>query len=118
MLSEEQLQKFKEKILQEKARLEKDLAGFADKTSEGDYDARYVDYGDTDEDNAEEYRQHEINLSLEKKLESALKDVLDALDRIEKGTYGICEGSGQEIQLKRLEAYPAARYCMEYADKK
>ena len=43
-----------------------------------------------------------------------LRDVIDALDRIERGTYGICEGSGRLIPMKRLEAFPSARYCIEY----
>ena len=43
-----------------------------------------------------------------------LRDVIDALDRIERGTYGICEGSGQPIPKKRLEAFPSARFCIEY----
>ena len=45
-----------------------------------------------------------------------LRDVMDALLRIEKGTYGICEGSGKPIPLKRLEAFPSARYCVEYQE--
>ncbi len=38
-----------------------------------------------------------------------------ALDRIENGTYGICEGTGQPIPKERLEAIPWARYCAAYA---
>jgi len=38
-----------------------------------------------------------------------------ALDRIENGTYGICEGTGQPIPKERLEAMPWARYCATYA---
>ncbi len=43
-----------------------------------------------------------------------LRDIMDALDRIDQGTYGICEGSGKLIPKKRLEAFPSARYCVEY----
>lgn len=45
-----------------------------------------------------------------------LRDVLDALDRIKSGAYGICEGSGKTIPKKRLEAFPSARYCVEYQE--
>jgi len=38
-----------------------------------------------------------------------------ALDRIENGTYGVCEGTGQPIPKERLEAIPWARYCATYA---
>jgi DnaK suppressor protein len=44
-----------------------------------------------------------------------LAEVDDALQRIEDGTYGICEGTGMPIPKERLEAIPWARYCVEYA---
>ena len=34
-------------------------------------------------------------------------------DRIESGTYGICEKTGQPIPLERLEAVPWARFTLE-----
>lgn len=43
-----------------------------------------------------------------------LEEVEAALRRIEKGTYGICEGTGKPISLARLRAVPYARYCVEY----
>lgn len=116
MLTEDQLHDFEQKLLAEKKQLEHELASFADKQAGGDYKTRYEDFGDEDDDNAEEYRQHEIQLSLEKKLESALNDVQDALKRIDTGTYGTCEVCGEAIKLERLEVYPAARFCMTHAN--
>lgn len=43
----------------------------------------------------------------------ALVEVDHALKRIDAGTYGICEISGQPIPRERLEALPAARYTIE-----
>lgn len=37
----------------------------------------------------------------------------DALDRIKKGTFGICVNCQKKIQKKRLEAVPWARHCIE-----
>jgi len=37
-----------------------------------------------------------------------LAKINDALDRIEEGTYGYCEETGEEIGIKRLEARPVA----------
>jgi RNA polymerase-binding transcription factor DksA len=37
----------------------------------------------------------------------------DALKRIEKGTYGVCENCGSKIPARRLEAYLAARLCVQ-----
>lgn len=43
-----------------------------------------------------------------------LYEIDQALQRIKDGTYGICEGTGKPIPKKRLEVFPAARYCVEY----
>ena len=40
-----------------------------------------------------------------------------ALVRIEKGTYGVCEDCGGKIPVKRLEAFLAARLCIECKSK-
>ena len=42
-----------------------------------------------------------------------LQNVADALRRIENRTYGVCEGCETPIPKKRLEVFPAARYCIE-----
>jgi RNA polymerase-binding transcription factor DksA len=41
----------------------------------------------------------------------------DALKRIEKGTYGTCESCSLKIPPRRLQAYLAARYCVECKSK-
>jgi DnaK suppressor protein len=43
----------------------------------------------------------------------ALKDIDEALERLDQGTYGICEECGEEIGEKRLQAIPFALYCLE-----
>jgi DnaK suppressor protein len=42
-----------------------------------------------------------------------LRQVEEALARIENGTYGKCLDCGREIETARLEAVPWARYCLE-----
>lgn len=42
-----------------------------------------------------------------------LRDVENALRRIELGTYGVCEECGRPIGYERLMAYPTARRCLE-----
>jgi RNA polymerase-binding transcription factor DksA len=44
--------------------------------------------------------------------QASIVDVLDAIRRIERGTYGICELTGQPIEAERLRAIPWARYSM------
>lgn len=44
-----------------------------------------------------------------------LREIEEALSRIESRTYGICEATGTRITKARLRACPWARYCTEYA---
>lgn len=44
---------------------------------------------------------------------ASMKEVDAALDRIEKGTFGVCESCGKQIQVERLEARPVARLCLD-----
>ena len=46
-----------------------------------------------------------------------LREINEALERIEQGTYGICQGTGERIAKARLEATPWTPYCVEYARK-
>ncbi len=55
------------------------------------------------------------NKALSDHLELRLKEVNDALKRIEDKTYGICEVCQKEIPLERLKANPAASTDMEHA---
>ena len=45
-----------------------------------------------------------------------LHEVLEALRRIERGTYGICEITGEPIEEKRLQAIPWARFSFAGQD--
>ena len=45
-----------------------------------------------------------------------LRDIDDALQRIEEGTYGICDGKGEQIPIARLKAIPWTRYCVKCAE--
>jgi RNA polymerase-binding transcription factor DksA len=56
--------------------------------------------------------------ALAAKLRETLADVERALQKIDEGTYGTCERCGQAIAEARLEAMPAARYCINCASKK
>jgi DnaK suppressor protein len=58
----------------------------------------------------------EFTLGLMDSERKLIAEIDDALDRIEEGTYGICEGSGKPIPEDRLKAIPWAKYCVEYAN--
>ncbi|MGO8686356.1 MAG: TraR/DksA family transcriptional regulator [Candidatus Dormibacteria bacterium] len=54
----------------------------------------------------------ELDSSVELRMRSELAEVEAALRRLDGGRYGLCEVCGGEIAEARLEAMPAARYCV------
>jgi len=63
-------------------------------------------------DEAANIYNKQVLLSLNENERMRLKEVDESLDRIENGTYGICEECGGPISLKRLEVRPVAKYCV------
>jgi DnaK suppressor protein len=61
--------------------------------------------------------EQELTLGLLENETELLREVNDALDRIERGTFGRCEECGQEIPAERLNIVPYARYCVRCARK-
>jgi DnaK suppressor protein len=51
-------------------------------------------------------------------LSDTLEDIKVALQKLDDGTYGRCEGCGGSIAEARLEAMPAARLCITCASKR
>lgn len=112
------IEKMKQDLLKEQANLRKQLESFAEPNENvpDDYNTKYIDIGTSDEENATEVEQYSNQLSVEKGLESSLAEVDEALERIEKGTYGKCDKCGKEIPEQRLEAHPAAKVCVNCSD--
>jgi len=52
-------------------------------------------------------------LRLRSREQKLLKKIDDALDRIDNGTFGICDECGMEINIRRLEARPVTTLCIE-----
>jgi RNA polymerase-binding transcription factor DksA len=113
------LEHFKNLLLEEQKRLEEELSSLGQKNPDNssDWEASVSDYEEDDADptmQADAIEELESNSAVLEELEIQLKDVKDALVKIEDGTYGICEVSGHQIEEGRLEANPAARTCMEH----
>jgi RNA polymerase-binding transcription factor DksA len=49
-------------------------------------------------------------------LETRYRNVVRALEKIEAGTFGLCEISGEPIEEARLNANPAARTCVAHRE--
>jgi DnaK suppressor protein len=63
-------------------------------------------------DEAANIYNKQILLSLNENERMRLREVDESLDRMENGTYGICEECEGPIGLKRLEVRPVAKYCV------
>jgi DnaK suppressor protein len=59
----------------------------------------------------------ELNLARRDRVESRIAELEHALERLEEGSYGICESCGKPIDLERLEALPQTELCIECARK-
>jgi len=59
--------------------------------------------------------EQEFTLGLLESERVLLAEIDDALLRIQKGTYGVCLGTGEPIGKARLTAKPWAKYGIEYA---
>src|SRR5271163_4248107 len=85
--------------------------GFANEGDTGlSYDSNFADSSQVTAERGEAER-------LATELQEALDEVEAALQRLEAGSYGRCEGCGKPIGTPRLEAMPAARFCIADAAK-
>lgn len=71
--------------------------------------AKYDDLGEA----ASEDTQTSLSFVAASATHDMLGEVLDAIRRIEQGTFGVCERTGQPIEPERLEAIPWARYSLQ-----
>ena len=61
---------------------------------------------------ADKFEEQTTNEGVLDTLESRLKEITDALEKVEKGTYGVCSKCGKKIEEEKLLANPAATTCM------
>ena len=66
-------------------------------------------------DAASETYERELDEGLEEDAQAQLREVDDALARIEDGTYGTCTACGKKIPAERLEAIPWTKLCIDDA---
>jgi DnaK suppressor protein len=59
--------------------------------------------------------EQEFTLNLVEKDRQLLREINNALVKIQNGTYGLCEGTQKPISKQRLEFVPWAKYSIEYA---
>ena len=69
------------------------------------YDNHPADLG------SETFEQEKLMTLRNQQLEY-LADIRDSLNRIDRGTYGICVYCGADIGFERLDSYPTAKLCI------
>lgn len=74
------------------------------------YSQHHADEGSDDFDRT-------ISLEVTNKEFSILRQIDRALEKIEEGTYGVCDITGEEIPLARLEAIPYATMTVKAQEK-
>ncbi len=107
---------FKEKLNEELLLVERELQeiGAKNPSNQSDWEAQgnSLDIDTADETEvADKMEELGNNTAVLSSLETKLKDIKDALEKIENDNYGICEISGEMIEEERLIANPAARTC-------
>jgi RNA polymerase-binding protein DksA len=112
-LDQKILAELKNKLILEKNRIAEELNRIGKPTTEaGDFSTNFNEIGTDEDDNASEVEEYTDNLALEASLEKQLKEILEALERMDSGTYGKCANCDADIPLERLQAYPAAKMCI------
>lgn len=110
-MNKRDLKKFEKMLLAERDRLTGSIKSIEDAS-------RYESGRDNSGDLSSYAESGTDNFELETALNIAsgeshwLSEVSEALDRIQSGTFGICEGCEKEIPRKRLEAFPSAKFCV------
>lgn len=113
-ITPEILAELKEALNKEKNRIQTELDRIGKPTTEaGDYETKFSEIGTGEDENASEMEEYTDNIALEANLEKQLKDILEALEKMETETYGTCENCNAEIPIERLRAYPAAKTCIK-----
>ena len=117
-LTEQQKQKLKRSLLDEEKKIVTQLKTFTiyDKSDPGGFRTKISDEEDSgrsDEDNIQDRVVYTNKSAAEDVLEGRLKEIRNALDRIDRDEYGLCEECGKLILARRLEYNPAARLCIK-----
>ncbi len=115
-LTEDDLRHFEQRLLEERARIMREMGHFEDtllkvnpRDSAGDVGGYSFHMADAGTDSME----REISFDIASKEGRLMREIDDALRRIYNGAYGVCEASGQNIPRARLEALPWARYTVQ-----
>lgn len=116
-LTAAELREFQRLLLAKRAELAGDVSHLSDEVAhrEGEGAGRQssmpIHMADLGTDNWE----HEFTLGLIANERALIREIDEALARIDQNTYGVCLATHKKISKARLRAKPWARYCIDYA---
>lgn len=121
MLNDTDTNAFKKGLETERVFLETELSklGKRDPSNPNDWvPAKLSDdaFGADRNDNADIFEEMQDANATMNELEGRLNMVNRALEKMDAGTYGVCEVSGEDIEIERLKANPAAVTCIKHMD--
>jgi DnaK suppressor protein len=109
---------FRTMLLEERERVQKAIANLRD-DHPGSLDEEVEEIAATSDNHLGETASatlgREIDYTLGENSEQVLSEIDAALERVEKGTYGICVKCGKTIPPERLEVHPWASLCIDDA---
>jgi DnaK suppressor protein len=105
-MTKEILENYKNKLLHERLLITREIKDFEKPVNFG----TDIDHGDEKTDEAEELSNR---FGEENDLKKRLDEIDAALEKIEKGSYGVCETCGGEIETEVLDIDPESRLCKE-----
>lgn len=109
-LKKAELMKFKKRLEEMRAQLTQSLRGTADEVKTPD---ETMGYSQHQADQGTDDFGRTISLEVTTREFGILKQIDRALEKIEDGTYGLCDVTGEEIPLARLEAVPYANMTVK-----
>lgn len=109
-LSKKELEKFKEKL----ESLKGEISGTVKNVSlDIKVDDGSKSFSQHPSDQGTDDFNQKISMEVSEKNQNIIKSIDRALEKIDEGTYGICDMTKKEIPKKRLEAMPYANYTIE-----
>lgn len=109
-----EIEKFRKLIMAERERILRQLGRIEETITESSEDGEgsKQSYSNHLADLGTDYMEKEKNFYYATQEGRYLRSLDKALERLDRGEYGVCEECGQLIAAKRLEAVPSAKLCI------
>ncbi|MCC6464446.1 MAG: TraR/DksA C4-type zinc finger protein [Planctomycetes bacterium] len=104
-----EIEEFREALVARRNQLQGDVKGLEEEAFSEE--TQHVSTNHLADNSFEQYEQ-EFNLSMIESETEELKEIARALEKLDSGTFGICESCGINISIERLSAMPYTRICI------